>query len=404
MSGQLENTLPGKSASAPTREELVERAVALRPQLLEGAPQADRDRRVDDANIEALTAAGLLSLLVPRRFGGLETDAQTVLEVISEIGRGDPAAAWIAGILNASTHLVSLFPERAQEEVWGADPNARICSPIQPGAEFEKVDGGLRVTGKWPYASGCLYSQWAVTALILGMTEKGPDIQLMLMPMSELTVEDTWYMGGMRGTGSNTLVAKDVFVPDHRIMPFVPALNGMTLAEGIVPGLYTSSLAGILVVVLLGPQIGIADQVLDYVREKAPSRAVPVSIYTEQSESVPFQLDLAEAATRIDTAKLHARRASADIDAFALTGRLPDDLHRARLRMDYAWASKNLQEAVDLLVSAHGTSSFADVSPLQRLWRDLNVANRHALFGLDVPAEMYGRTLLGKDPKVSPMV
>jgi 3-hydroxy-9,10-secoandrosta-1,3,5(10)-triene-9,17-dione monooxygenase len=399
MSGQLENILPGTPAA--TREEIVQRAVALRGQLREDAAQVDRDRRASERNIAAITDAGLLRLFVPQRLGGLETDARTLLDVTAEIARGCPATAWVTGILNASAFLLSLFPEQAQEEVWGESPMARLCSPIAPTAEFRKVDGGISVTGKWAYASGSLHAEWAIVAVPMDRTEQGPDLHLALMPMSEMAIEDTWYVSGMRGSGSNTIVAEGVFVPEHRILPFMPALQGHARTEHVEETLYQSSLAGILVLAILGPQLGIVDQALEYVIEKAPSRMITSTIYARQSEAVPFQMDVAEAATRIDTAHLHAYRAADDVDAAAQRGELPDARTRGRIRMDCAWASRQCHAAMELLMSAHGTSGFADVSPLQRLWRDQSIASRHAAFGINPPKEMYGRVLLGKDPMIS---
>jgi len=212
--------------------------------------------------------------------------------------------------------------------------------------------------------------------------------------MSDVTIEDTWYVTGMRGTGSNTVVAHEVFVPHHRIAPFVIGSDAPQHAH----------LAGILTVAILGPQLGMADAVLGFVRARAHGRPIAVSVYTSQAEAVPFQLDVAEAATKIDTAWLHARRASSDVDA-AMAGDLQlTKENRARIRADYAWASQQAREAVDILMSAHGTSAFAEFSPLSRIWRDIGTASRHALFTLNVPFELYGRTLLGFDPHVSPML
>ena len=117
-----------------------------------------------------------------------------------------------------------------------------------------------------------------------------------------------------------------------------------------------------------------------------------------------FQLQLAEAAMLIDTAHLHAYRAAADIDEAAAHGEYPDFLTRARVRADTGWVIDHIVRAINILLSAHGAASFADVNPLQRLWRDSSVAARHAVVLPVVGYEVYGKALLGREDHITPLV
>ena len=117
-----------------------------------------------------------------------------------------------------------------------------------------------------------------------------------------------------------------------------------------------------------------------------------------------FQLQLAEAAMLIDTAHLHAYRVADDIDQAAARGVYPDFLARARVRADTGWAVDHITKAIDILLSAHGAASFAEASPLQRIWRDSAVAARHAVVLPMVGYEVYGKALLGREDHITPLV
>jgi 3-hydroxy-9,10-secoandrosta-1,3,5(10)-triene-9,17-dione monooxygenase len=261
------------------------------------------------------------------------------------------------------------------------------------------------VSGRWPWSSGSLHAQWGVGGVPV-VDESGDvvDVGLALMPMHELSVEDTWFVAGMRGTGSNTIVADEVVVPDHRILPVPRALEGEYPTEFKDEVLYRSAFIPVLALILVGPLLGLARAALHDVVEKAPRRAITYTSYERQTDSVAFQMAIAEAAAKVDTAHLHAYRAAADIDDAARAGTYPDLSARARVRMDAGWAARQAREAVDLLISAHGASAFAEASPLQRIWRDLNTASRHAVVNPSVNEEIYGKALLGVQPQITDLI
>jgi alkylation response protein AidB-like acyl-CoA dehydrogenase len=227
---------------------------------------------------------------------------------------------------------------------------------------------------------------------------------LSLMPMTDLTIEDTWHMAGMKGTGSNTIVAKNVFVPEYRFLPYPPAFEGRYRTEHTEEAVYRAALVPLTVLILIGSQLGVARAALDHAIVKAPTRGVTHTNYASQRESSGFQVLLAEAAMKIETAHLHAFRAADDLDRASTSGRHPDLLERARCRADTALAAKGCREAVDLLVSAHGTSSLADSNRMQRLWRDVHVASHHAITEWHVNLEIYGKALLGVEPNITPLI
>ncbi|MER6569700.1 acyl-CoA dehydrogenase family protein [Streptomyces sp. NPDC001093] len=396
----MSNPVVSTVVQTPDRIELVKRAEGLRELLSEHAVACESERRLAAGVVSAMTESGLLRLMTPRRHGGYETDMRTLLEVATALGRGCCSAAWIAGVLNAGNFVASLFPPAAGDEVWGENPDAQCALVLGlPAPDVEHADGGVVVSGQWAYVSGCLHAQW-ISALIAVPTAEGrPDINFALMRADDVTIKDTWHFAGMRGTGSNTVVADRLFVPSHRLVPYVPVLNGET--DGVVdPGLpYRNSLTGLFAIGLIGALIGGAEAALDFVREKGPTRPVAGSTYRDQTQSPTFQLDLADATSKIDTAKLIAARIAGTVDEYAHAGINTDLTVRARNRLESAQVGRLCREAVDTLLTAHGSSAFNEANPLQRLWRDINVGSRHAGFGMGIPEQVYGRALVGQDPR-----
>ncbi|MEJ2889636.1 acyl-CoA dehydrogenase family protein [Actinomycetospora aeridis] len=407
---------PGTSdAARALRADLVGRAREIVPVLARHAARTEEDRRVADENIALIDEAGLFSIMKPRRLGGLETDMRTKLEVSRELARGCGSTSWVTTLMNVCSFFAGLFPDQAQRDLWESAPEARIAGVLAPSAEATKVDGGYRVTGTWGWASGCLHAQWAVVGFPVpaGASEatgwedehgEVVDQGLALVPMSDLTIEDTWFVAGMRGTGSNTLVARDVLVPEHRVISIPAAIGGRYATEHTDEALYRSAFIPVAALVLAGPQLGLAQAALDLVIEKAPKRAISYTFYDVQTDAPTFQLAVAKAASLVDAAHLFAYRAAADIDQAAADGVYPDYAARARVRMDTGAAIENAREAIRTLVSAHGAGSFAEASPLQRIWRDSEVASRHAVISPAISTEVYGRALLGLTDGVTALV
>jgi len=387
------------------RESLLARAREIRPLLQKSAAQTDSLRRLPEDVVRALRDHGLCRLMVPKRFGGYQTSIRTYIEVMAEIGQGCGSAAWVASLINICEWLAALFPERAQQDIWGPDPDAWIAGSLAPNGTAIPVDGGWRVTGRWPWASGSMHAQWVACGIHME-NERGEmtNLGLALMPIADVAVEDTWFMVGMKGTGSNTIAATDAFVPEHRFLPYPPAFQGQYRTEHVDEPVYRVALVPVTVLILAGSQLGAARAALDYVVAKSRTRGITHTTIQRQADSAGFQILVADAAMKIDTAFLHALRAADDLDQAADAGRHPDLTARARVRMDTSLVAKYAREAVELLVQAHGTSSLADHNPLQRLWRDVHVASHHAITEWQVNLEVYGKALLGVEPNITHLI
>lgn len=385
------------------RDRLVQVARDLAPILKKHAAQAEADRRLPEESAEAIRAAGLFQLMAPRRNGGSQADMRTYIEVVAELAKGDSAASWITMIMGGGAFCMGLFGDEAREEVYGQDPTAAVCGQLTPSAQSTVVDGGHVLNGKWMWASGCYQAQWTVVAYPV-MSEEGElsDLRLALVPTSDLSIEDSWFVAGMAGTNSNTFVAKDVFVPEHRSLSLLQLGAGVKPSDHTDEPLYQVNHVTALSMAIVGPIVGMAEAAWDAAMTIADKgKPVSYSVYSDLKQAPSYQLNLADARALIDSMHLHIFRAAEDLDRAARDGLALDDLSRARIRSDMGVGARRAREAVDLLLNFGGAGSFATANPLQKIWRDIETATRHGYVNPDLAREIYAHALLGLDP-VSP--
>ncbi|GAB88512.1 acyl-CoA dehydrogenase family protein [Gordonia rhizosphera] len=377
--------------------DLISRTEALIPLLQQNAADTEEGRRVHQDNIDALEEAGLFRVSVPRRHGGFEADFGTWLAIEEALGRGDGSTAWAFSLLNIGNWFVGLYGEQAQDEIYGTAGGARTCGVFTPSGTSARVDGGWRVTGKWGFASGSWHANWAMVGFPIVDGDGNPDIGFGMVPVSDYSIEETWFVAGMSGSGSNTVVLEDVFVPDHRVL----ALGGSAVHGLPTPFtdeyLYQAPFLAPGCLILAGPQLGLARAALDLVIEKAGRRGISYSSYDKQTYAPTVQLAVAEAAAQVEAARALVYTLCAEVTTTVAAGRQLDVADRTRIRVANAYAIKTAREAIRTLVSAHGASSFANANPLQRIWRDSETASRHAFALFETAAEVHGKVLLGVD-------
>jgi alkylation response protein AidB-like acyl-CoA dehydrogenase len=383
-----------------TRAELVASARDLQPLLREHLADGEVYRRQADEVIEALTTAGMFRLFTPRRFGGYAVSLRTLVDVTEALAEADGSAAWIVGIAAGAAWLGAHATERAQEEVFGPGPDVRISGSANP-APARRVDGGLRVNGRWAYASGSPHASWAGVAMAVADGHGQPGGYFGLVPRSDIGLEETWQTVGMRGTGSNTWVGEDLFVPEHRLFAIGDVAEG---SPGHDEPLYRLPFAPVAALNLMGTLLGLGRAALDYTVEKAPTKSMRHTFFARQSDSVAVQVQTAEAALKLQTARLHTHRIADDLDAAALDGATLDYADRAQIRAELGYAVAQVLEAIQILLDVHGAAGFAESSPLQRIWRDANTGGRHAGFNAAVGYEVLGKVLLGVAERISALV
>jgi alkylation response protein AidB-like acyl-CoA dehydrogenase len=382
-------------AAAPPAEGLVGRAKALVPMLRETAQATEAARRVSPEHFEALSEAGIFKMMAPKRFGGYEADFRTQTEVLAELARGCPSTSWVATISSALTWVAGVYPDEAQEEIL-ADGDPRTSGVLAPTGTGRRQDGGVVINGRWSFNTGCHGSKWTfVNALVEG--DDGADVPTMVfVRSSELSTLDDWYPSGMAGTGSNTVVAEDVFVPAHRCLP-LPAMLDATYPErhNAANPYFNHPLVPVLVVNAAGTPMGIARGALDAFHERLPSRQISFTDYATQAEAPVTHLQVGEATLKLDSISAHV----------GLACRLLDDLDgpmsldaRVRARAHVSYATHLSREVVDTLFYASGASSIQPHVPIQRFQRDIQVLANHGILLQSTTTELYGRVLCGLEP------
>ena len=374
---------------------LVDRAAALVPLLLERAPAAEKARRVSEESFDALSEAGIFSMTAPKRYGGAEVDFQTQCEVLANLARGCPSTSWVATIYSAMSWLVGTFPDQAQDEIF-ADRDPRISGVFSPTGTGVPRDGGLIVSGRWGFNTGCHGARWTVMNAVVGTgAEAVPTC--VIARSSELTILDDWYATGMSATGSNTIVADKVFVPAHRCLRLPDMLEARLPARHNADNPYFNHpLSPVLTVNAGGTPLGMAQGALEEFRAKLPGRGIAYTFYTNKAEAPVTHLQLADAALTLESADAHVRRAAALLDSHT-SGPMSLDA-RVKSRAHIAYAMGLARQSVDTLFYASGASSIQAHMPIQRFQRDVQALANHAIMHTQTALELYGRVLCGLEP------
>ncbi|HKQ83086.1 MAG TPA: acyl-CoA dehydrogenase family protein [Steroidobacteraceae bacterium] len=379
------------------RLDLLARVKTLAPLLAANARRTDEEGLIPQENLDALRQADLLALGRPSKYGGLETDLRTLLEVQVAIAESCGSTSWVAGLGNVSSFLLGLFPAEAQEDVWGMDKDSRAAVVVSPaGSSATKVADGWRISGKWRYASGSEHAQWAVVGVSAPADGGKPDIGLALVPMSEVRIERNWNVTGLCGTGSNTMVLDNVFVPSHRQLSYQAAVAGEapTPYDTDAHPLYRTPFSAIFNLCIAATPVGLAKAAVKLAIATAPKQIIPI-IGVRQSEAPSIQIIVANAACTADSAELHLFRAAAAADQAALLGMPQSPLDVARSDADRVMAARYAIEAVRLIVKAQMSSVHSKTNPMQLIWRDCEMAASHFAFA-DLHLEAYGKAMFNQ--------
>ncbi|MDH4147571.1 MAG: acyl-CoA dehydrogenase family protein, partial [Acidimicrobiia bacterium] len=207
-----------------SHEELVDRARQLAPAIARRAELAETLRRPPDETIAELVDAELLSILVPRRWGGHELSIHTHREVTEIVSAACVSTGWIFAFYSGHNWMAVKFSEEAQREVFADRGHALIPITNVPPMQARRVDGGMVVSGRAQWGSGIVHADWVS---VNGLCPDGSRHHF-LVPAADTTLVDTWHMAAMAGTGSHDFRLDDVFVPEHRILAAAEFRSGDT--------------------------------------------------------------------------------------------------------------------------------------------------------------------------------
>jgi 3-hydroxy-9,10-secoandrosta-1,3,5(10)-triene-9,17-dione monooxygenase len=382
---------------------LLAQARALAPMLRERAGEAERLRRLPDETQAEFRRAGFYRILQPARYGGLETryGLQTMLG--AEVARGCASSGWALSITASHSWILGMFPREAQYEFWNPDPERTSASSflaVQPS--LTPQSGGIRLSGRWRFSSNVDHCDGILLLAMVPGPNGAPRQTFAFLHRGQYEIEDTWNVVGLAATGSNDVVVKDAFVPEHRLLDVMSTRAGRTPGAQANPHYLFAlplfaTFAHCLVGAVLGAAQGALDQIVASVKDKTTVANVKLA------EQPTIQTRVAEAAAEIEAARALLQADRGRINDMGRLRLLPDDETRVRYRLDVGYAAKLCVQAIERLLPIVGGRGLELADPFQRAWRDAHAVAQHIALVWDLQALNYGAVRLGGkagDPRV----
>jgi alkylation response protein AidB-like acyl-CoA dehydrogenase len=392
----MATTIERPKADTPTKADMIARAEALLPALRARSADAEKNRRISDETVREFREAGFPKILQPKRFGGYELGLDTATEVIRTLSSGCGSSGWVSNLFILHSWQASLFPIEAQEEYWGgSDDKLSSTVSMAPKSHLEEVEGGVRLTGHWKFSSGCDFADWFII-----MKPSPTCFDWLMIPRSDVTIQDDWFVSGLSGTGSKDLILDNVFVPAHRRVPAMtiamgntPGMEALGLPMGKLPFAWTAVWG--IPSALIGMAAGMAEEVRKgLIGKKSLFAGEP------QIERVANQIKLTEALTDIHAAELIMRHRIDELNRWAEAGEAPSALDGLASHRDAAYCARLMGKVASTLSLMSGATSVYLGNPIQRFKRDIDVGVTHVSLVWEEAAENYGRTVWELGPKV----
>ncbi len=378
---------------------LTSRVAKLVPRIRELAAETERNRRVSDEIIEALRLAGMWRVYVPKEYGGSEETILEVVRAIRHVATACPSTAWVIGVLCAHPFITSLYSREMQDEFWADGPDTLASTSGLPITRGRIVEGGLRVSGRFPFSSGSVHASWAMVGVSVPdrsqtNSERFRTPYFCHVPRSDYEIEDDWHVMGLAGTASRTLIFDDVFIPSYRIEMSGAMVNRFTKGEGLHEGpLWTAGYGATIGTALTPVFLGAADAMLELITGKVRGRTVPGTRIP--TNSVPNSMRLAESTLEMRACTLLWEDYIKSIDDRAAAGIMPDEDFTANAGATGVYVQELATRTVDRLFAVGGGTSIRLDSPIQRYWRDCHTGRSHIANEYDASAQAFGRHLLG---------
>lgn len=378
--------------------EVVERAQRLAPILKERAFQTEKERHVSSETVQDLIKSGILKIIVPERFGGYQLDWETLMGSLMELAEGDGSQAWVAAVYSIHALDVSMFPEKAQKEVWLSDLDPIVISAVAPSGKGNRVSGGANISGKWSFASGVRFAEWGIIGVMLGDDQEAPAHHLCLVKQDQWKIHDNWEVLGLKGTGSADIEIENIFVPEHRIISRVEQRDGTaTGTKSHKDKLYSTPYLTIGPAALAAVVVGCAAGGLkEFIKFAKMSSKRGIKLCERES----IQLRIAESAAEVDCAKLLLKKLAETTTLKMRTSGALSIEERAKGRRDTAYACSLSKRSIERLFDVAGANGLYSDKHFQRYYRDVKAGSNHIAIGWDRCGSTYGRVILGLEPGV----
>jgi len=389
--------------AAPDDSPILHAALALAPQIREASQEIEQSRRIVPRLAEAMKAAGIFAMPMPRAWGGPELDPLSQFRILEALAMVDASVGWCA-MIGCDGGYMTAFLDDAVGRAMYPDPLVATAAAATPTGQAQLVRGGYRVSGRFPFLSGCQNSRWAWLGCIVIEDGKPrvdahgvPDARQCFVPMSDCEILDTWYTTGLRGTGSNDVTVRDVFVPqEHTFCFHDPKLIKRDGPLYAFPFMFAAKGAA--------PALGVARSAIDAFVETAAGK--PARLYTigdrieppkAMREDVFVQNAVGQAETMLAAARAYYFDVMGELWNTLVAGDEPSDRQVALFTSAYCHIVGVCVEVVQLIYKAAGGTAVYQKGPLDRYLRDVLTMNQHVIGTLRT-YEMSGRLLLGLEP------
>jgi 3-hydroxy-9,10-secoandrosta-1,3,5(10)-triene-9,17-dione monooxygenase len=373
-----------------------ESAEALLPKLKERAAKCEELRRLPDETLRDFHDARLFRIHQPKRVGGAELEFAAVVTFGALLARACASTAWNWVNFTAHHMMLGMFPREVQDEVWDASRDALIASSfVFPAAKAKKVKGGYLISGRWPFSSGVDPSEWNMLAGLAYLDDNTPPEQrIFMLHKSQYKVIDTWHAGGLRGTGSNDVEAKEQFVPEHRTLAVADTKGGPTPGSAANPGaLFQLPVFALFPYMLSGVALGIAEGLIEDYQSKSNRTGKMTGSRVAEIQST--QIRLAEASAYARASRLVQESNCREAESLISSGVIPSLMTKARYRLEGAYAVDWAVRAVDSMFGLSGASGLYESGQAPRAFRDAHAVKQHFSFNTDIAGTTYGRVALG---------
>jgi indole-3-acetate monooxygenase len=367
-------------------------AISARAAEIESARELPPDLLTD------LVTAGCFRMFVPRSHGGLEIDLASSLEIFEALARADGSTGWTMMIGAESALLLALLPRKRFDALYADSPDLMAAGSFTPRGEAKVTPGGFEVTGRWPFASGCLHSKWLVGNCLVtknghprsGPIPDAPETRFVLFRTEQAQILDTWFVSGLRGTGSNDIAVEGIHVSEEDTFePFfgLPSVPGPLYVSAVPQfSLHVASVG-----------LGIAQHAIDDIIALAGNQKRRLFAQAALADTPLLQHNLARAETSLRAARALLESEAESFWAGVDSGRVPAVAERTRPAATGSWVVAAAAAVVDTCYAAGGGTALYDASPLQRHLRDIHTLTQHISVA-DGWLTRAGAILLGKDP------
>jgi alkylation response protein AidB-like acyl-CoA dehydrogenase len=378
-------------------EGLRERLRAVLPRIAANAERGEQERRIPDENIALLQQVGFTRTFQPKLYGGLEMRVEDYGYCLLDLAEACGPTAWVGGLLAQHVHALALFSREMQDELWLDTPDSLVASSVAPVGKSENVPGGVMLSGRFGFSSGCDHADWFMLGFVRPGLEGVAARHYAMVPRADVTIVDDWFTEGLRATGSKTLLVDTVFVPEHRIEGIIALNSGKAKGFGSNDSpIYNAAFGPHFSIGFAAVAIGMTRRLAELYAEKAKSR---IKVYTGVAATAraPTAMRLGRGVHGAAAALAFLAKDWRDIDARSASGLFPSPRELSEWRTNQAFSVRLTIDAADALFEGSGGSAWFTSNEMQRLWRNIRMCGSHAGTDYDTCSEIYGRNLLGLD-------